>query len=81
MSQLGQKQSDRMAYNQALATGLSASIVPGVSITITNNSAVPAKVPVTGLNAGAAYGAEKYAGQNISYIPLGAGQSVTIPLH
>jgi len=81
MNQLGQKQSDRMAYNQALATGLSASIVPGVSITITNNSTIAAKVPVTGLNAGLAYGAEQYAGQNISYVPLAAGQSVTLPLH
>jgi hypothetical protein len=80
MNQLGQKMSDRMAYNQALATGLSASIVPGVSLTLTNNSTVTAKAPVTGLNAGAAYGAEQYAGQNISYIPVAAGQSVTLPL-
>jgi hypothetical protein len=81
MNQLGQKQTDRMAYNQALASGLSASIVPGVSITITNNSTVAAKVPVTGLNAGAVYGAEQYAGQNISYVPVAAGQSVTVALH
>jgi len=80
MNQLGQKQSDRMAYNQAVATGLSASVVPGVSITLTNNSTIAAKVPVTGLNAGDAYGAEQYAGQNISYVPLAAGQSVTLPL-
>jgi hypothetical protein len=80
MNQLGQKQTDRMAYNQALATGLSASVVPGVSITITNNSTVAAKVPVTGLNAGPSYGAEQYAGQSISYVPVAAGQSVTLPL-
>jgi hypothetical protein len=81
MNQLGQKMTNRMSYNQALASGLSASIVPGVSITITNNSAVAAQVPITGLNAGSAYGAEQYAGQNISYVPVAPGQTVTLPLH
>jgi hypothetical protein len=80
MNQLGQKMIDRGSYNKALATGLSASIVPGVSITITNRSSVAATVPVTGLNAGSAYGAERYAGQYISYVRLAAGQSVTLAL-
>jgi len=80
MNQLGQKMSDRMAYNKALATGLSASTVPGVSITLTNNSTTAATVPVTGLKPGTGYTSETYAGQTISYVPLAAGQTKTLAL-
>jgi hypothetical protein len=54
---------------------VTASIVPGVSITITAQKA--ASVPVTGLNT---TGSEVYGGQHISYVNLVAGQSVTLPL-
>ncbi len=79
MDQLGARQASRMTYNQALRTGgLSASIVPGVSITLTSQQAVV--VPVTGLDAGTAYPVEFYGGQAISYVTLQAGQTVTLPL-
>ena len=55
---LGQKVANRMQYN---AAGVTASIVPGVSITLTAQKA--ATVPVTGLKA---TGAETYGGQQIS---------------
>ena len=78
MDQLGVRQADRMKYNDALRNGgLSASIVPGTSITLTAQKAVT--VPVTGLNA-PAYKTEFYGSQRISYITLAAGQSVTLPL-
>jgi len=72
MDVLGQTVANRMRYNSA---GVTASIVPGVSITITAQKA--ARVPVTGLNT---VGAESYGGQFISYINVAAGQSVTLPL-
>ncbi len=72
MDALGQKVANRMQYN---ASGVTASIVPGVSITLTAQKA--ATVPVTGLNT---TGAETYGGQHISYVTLAAGQSVTLPL-
>ena len=50
---------------------------PG-SITITAPNA--ATVPVTGLDAGSGGTVESYGGQNISYIKLAAGQTITIPL-
>jgi hypothetical protein len=72
MDSLGQIVANRMQYNDA---GVTASIIPGVSITIAAQKA--ASVPVTGLNTA---GAEIYGGQPISYINLTAGQSVTLPL-
>jgi hypothetical protein len=72
MDSLGQIVANRMQYNDA---GVTASIIPGVSITIAVQKA--ASVPVTGLNTA---GAEIYGGQPISYINLTAGQSVTLPL-
>ena len=72
MDSLGQIVANRMQYNDA---GVTASIIPGVSITIAAQKA--ASVPVTGLNTA---DAEIYGGQPISYINLTAGQSVTLPL-
>ncbi|MFL5655027.1 MAG: hypothetical protein ACJ8CB_12740 [Ktedonobacteraceae bacterium] len=72
MDSLGQTVANRMQYNDA---GVTASIIPGVSITIAAQKAV--SVPVTGLNTA---DAEIYGGQPISYINLTAGQSVTLPL-
>ncbi len=73
MDKLGQKVAARMQYNNA---GVTASTVPGISITLTAQKA--ATVPVTGLKTD---GAETYGGQAISYITLAAGQSVTLPLN
>ncbi len=73
MNDLGVTVADRMQYNKA---GVTASIVPGVSITLTARQAC--RVPVTGLNAS---GAETYGEQKISYVNLSAGQSVTLPLN
>lgn len=72
MNNLGQQMASRMQYD---AAGVTASIVPGRSITLTARQA--ATVPVTGLRAN---GAELYGSQYISYIHLNAGQSVTLPL-
>lgn len=72
MNDLGVTVANRMQYDKASVT---ASIVPGVSITLTAQHAC--RVPITGLNAS---GAETYGGQKISYIDLSAGQSVTLPL-
>jgi hypothetical protein len=69
---VGQRMRDRAAYN---AAGVSAVITPGQSITISVVSG--ATVPVTGL---ASTGAEQYAGQSITHVTLGAGQSATYPL-
>lgn len=81
LDQLGVLQVNRMTYNKALASGaLTASIVPGKTITVANSGQVQVKVPVTGLNAGSTYGTEKYAGQNISYLTLAPGASLTLPL-
>jgi len=72
MNALGQTVASWMQYTGA---GVTASIIPGVSITITAQKA--ASVPVTGLNT---TGSEVYGGQHISYVNLAAGQSVTLPL-
>lgn len=73
MNDLGVTVANRMQYNKA---GVTASIVPGVSITLTAQQAC--LVPVTGLNTS---GAETYGGQKISYVNLSAGQSVKLPLN
>ena len=72
MNVLGQTVASWMQYSGA---GVTASIVPGVSITITAQKA--ASIPVTGLNRA---GSEVYGGQHISYVNLAAGQSATLPL-
>ncbi len=72
MNDLGQLMESRMQYD---AAGVTASITPGHTITLTARQA--ATVPVTGLRT---QGAELYGGQYISYIHLNAGQSVTLPL-
>jgi hypothetical protein len=72
MDKLGQRMANRMAYN---AAGVTASLVPGKSITI--KALRPAVVPVTGLKTS---GAEMYGGQWISHIKLKAGRTITLPL-
>jgi hypothetical protein len=69
---IGTEMTRRRAYNGA---GVTASLVPGQSITLTAQRA--ATVPVTGLNIP---GAESYGGQFIAHIRLAAGQSITIPI-
>ncbi len=73
MDNLGVQIANRMAYSSA---GVTASIVPGQSITITSQG--NAVVPVTGLNGS---GAENYGGQFISHVSMSAGQTVTIPFN
>jgi hypothetical protein len=63
---------NRMALD---ASGVVATIVAGASMTVRVTNA--ATVPVTGL---CTPGAESYAGQTISYLQLGAGQSMTYSL-
>ncbi|MBK9714185.1 MAG: hypothetical protein IPO81_23200 [Kouleothrix sp.] len=73
MDELGRRVAARMGYNQA---GVTASIVPGQSITL--HAQQGATVPVTGL---CGSGAEIYGGQSIAHISLTAGQSITLPLN
>ncbi len=72
MDETGRQVASRMRFN---ASGVTATIVPGQSITLTAPRA--AVVPVTGL---ASRGAESYAGETISYVNLSAGASVTLRL-
>jgi hypothetical protein len=72
MNDLGAFFANRMAFNQA---NVSATIIPGVSITLT--AGAETTIPVTGL---AAAGGEVYAGTPIAHLHLKAGQSVTLPL-
>jgi hypothetical protein len=72
MDELAQKMKVRMAFD---ASGVSASIAPGGMLTV--QVARAATVPVTGLCTPAA---ETYAGQQISYLQLADGQSVTLSL-
>jgi hypothetical protein len=65
-----------MSYNTA---GVTASLVPCTSITIT--AARATTVSVTGItySSGENSSYETYGGQRISHIRLNAGQSVTVP--
>lgn len=72
---IGVKMAERMAYNTA---GVTATVTPCVSITLRTTN--PARIPITGVAYGAAADREVYLGQNISYVSLAAGQSVTVPL-
>ena len=72
---IGVKMADRMAYN---AAGVTATVIPCTSLTL--QAANRARVPITGVAYGAAADHEVYGGQDISYVNLAAGQSVTIPL-
>lgn len=62
LDQLGQLMADRAAYN---AAGVTATITPGVSITLTATQ--PTVVPVTGST-------------GVRHVAISAGQSVTVPL-
>ena len=72
MDELAQKMKARMAFDVA---GVSATIEPGGKLTVKVEKA--AIVPVTGLCTPAA---EAYAGQQISYLSLADGQSITLSL-
>jgi hypothetical protein len=72
MDDLAQRVRNRMSLN---ASGVVATVVAGTSMTVSVANA--AVVPVTGL---CTPGAESYAGQTISYVQLGAGQSMTYSL-
>jgi peptidoglycan/xylan/chitin deacetylase (PgdA/CDA1 family) len=72
MDELAQKMKARMAFD---AAGVTASIEPGGKLTV--QVAHAATIPVTGLCTPTA---EAYAGQQISYLQLADGQSVTLSL-
>ena len=72
MDDLAQRVRNRMALD---ASGVVATIAAGTSMTVRVTNA--ATVPVTGL---CTPGAESYAGQTISYLQLGAGESRTLSL-
>jgi len=72
MDELAQQTKARMAFD---ASGVSATLEPGGKLTVQVTRG--ATIPVTGLCTPAA---EAYAGQHISYLQLGDGQSVTLSL-
>ena len=72
MDELAAKVKARMAFD---ASGVTATIQPGGKLTV--QAAHAAVIPVTGL---CTPGAETYAGQQISYLSLGDGQSITLSL-
>jgi hypothetical protein len=72
MDALGKRIDARMTLQAAQVT---ATLDPGVSLTLTSNADVT--VPVTGL---AMAGAESYGGQNIASVRVKAGVPLTIPL-
>lgn len=76
-TEIGQLMEARMAYNAALAGGMSARIVYGAggsTIELSNPSGVSVVVPVTGAQAGGTV----YGGQSISTISLAPGQAVVL---
>jgi MYXO-CTERM domain-containing protein len=72
MEEIAQRLKARMAFD---AAGVEATIEPGAKLTV--RVAKASTIPVTGLCTPAA---EDYAGQRISYLQLGDGQSVTLSL-
>jgi hypothetical protein len=70
---IGIRMAKRMDYN---ASGVRATLTPCQSMRLTASNA--AVVPVTGVASGPSQ--ETYGGEAISYVALGAGQSVTIPV-
>ena len=78
LDQLGQAMQNRNAYN---LSGITGSIIggsnPAISITMPSTTVPSATIPITGLNS---TGAEVYGGQYISYVPISAGQTITLPL-
>ncbi len=69
---IGIKMAERMTYN---AAGVTATLTPCKSIVLTAQS--NARVPLTGVAFGTS---EKFAGQDISYVAVTAGQPITVPL-
>jgi MYXO-CTERM domain-containing protein len=72
MDELAERVEARMDFD---ASGVTATIGPGPTLSVHVVNA--ATVPVTGL---CTPGAESYAGQQISYLTLAAGQSMTVSL-
>lgn len=71
---IGAKMAERMAYN---ASGVTATLIPCQSITLRAVNA--ARVPLTGITYGAPADNEVYGGQNIAYINMTPGQTLTLP--
>jgi hypothetical protein len=72
MDELAERVEARMEFD---ASGVTATIGPGPTLSVRVMNA--ATVPVTGL---CTPGVESYAGQQISYLTLAAGQSMTLSL-
>lgn len=74
--QLGQQMADRMTYN---AAGVTAKLVGRTTLVVTAQKAT--KVPITGLlTSCSTCTIEPYAGQNIAWVTLAAGQSITLTI-
>ncbi|MFM2151836.1 MAG: hypothetical protein RL199_271 [Pseudomonadota bacterium] len=71
MDEMGDAMRERMAFD---ASGVTAVVVPGVSVTLTASKA--ATIPVTGVPSGD----ETYAGKQVAHIAVKPGRSVTVKL-
>ena len=71
-TEIGKRIEARMAFN---AANVSATYNPGQGITFTSKGA--ASIPVTGV---CAAGCVSYGGQNISFVPIAAGGTASVPL-
>ena len=71
-SQIGALLAARMAYN---ASGVRGVLTPGVSFTLTTTKT--ATIPITGT---CATGCSAYGGQNVSFVTVPAGATVTVPV-
>jgi hypothetical protein len=75
----GQVGADQQARGKYNASGVTATVTPGVSLTLHATNA--ATIPLTGVSYTASNSTvETYAGLKISNVTLTAGQTVTIPL-
>ncbi len=73
---VGEAMQDRAGYD---TSGVTASVTPCTSITLTTKNA--AKIPVTGVSYTASNSTvSTFGGRTVSVVSLSAGQSVTIPL-
>lgn len=72
-NQIAEKMAERMAYN---ASGVKGTLLPCKAITLTAERA--AKIPLTGISYGDAQ--ESYGGQDLSYVSIGAGETLDLPV-
>ncbi len=74
--EIGDLMQQRMDYNASGVSGIIA-CANQITVTIPTTATTGARVPVTGVDFGG--DTENYAGQDISYVQMGIGETVVIP--